>query len=83
MKSILQEAEEIVNGERQKNYGSPQSSFDLASKISSLICGYEISAKDIIRIQIALKLTREFFNPKRDNRVDVCGYMELLDRLEE
>lgn len=82
MKSILQEAEELVNGERQFDYGPPKESFGKAAVIASIICNKEIHAEDIIKIQIALKLVRESYFPKRDNRVDIGGYVNLLDRLE-
>lgn len=82
MKSILQEAEEIVNGERQSDYGSAKESFGKIAIISSIICNKDIYPEDIVKIQIAIKLVRESYNPKIDNRIDICGYAELLNRLE-
>lgn len=83
MKSILQEAEEIVNGERQQAYGDPVKSFKDIAEIFNLISGDLIEAKDVILILIVVKLVRESYQHKRDNLVDICGYAELLNRLEE
>ena len=34
-------------------------------------------------VMIAVKLIRERHKHKRDNLVDLCGYAEILNRLEE
>lgn len=79
--SILLEAEGLVGGDRQESYGDPQVSFERAAKIASQMCGYTVTAKDVVCVMVALKLSRESHKHKRDNLVDACGYLELLNRL--
>ena len=41
--------------------------------------GRDIPITDMYAVLVALKLSRESFNHKRDNLVDVCGYIQGLD----
>lgn len=83
-KSILTEADSIVNGERATDYGSAHESFWKIGRILQLISNDSDTA-DITACKtlIAVKLTRESNKHKRDNLVDLCGYAELLNRLHE
>ena len=78
--SILTEAESIVNGSRNSDYGGTEG-IERIAQVASLLTNKNITAKDIALIMISLKLVRESFNHKRDNLVDACGYMELLNKL--
>ena len=80
-KSILSEAEEIVNGSRHSDYGDPVESFERIAKTASMIAGKDLFPEDCCAVMMAVKLVRESFNHKRDNLVDLCGYAELLNRL--
>ena len=81
-KSILEEAENIVNGTRKTDYGGIES-FSKCAEICKQL-GINISAKDITIIMIALKLVRESYKHKRDNMVDVCGYAsKYMDVVED
>lgn len=81
--SILSEAEEIVNGIRQSDYGAARESFSRIATIASVMTGKELSPEDCCAVMMAVKLVRESFNHKRDNLVDLCGYAELMNRLKE
>ena len=78
--SILTEAESIVNGSRNSDYGGTEG-VERIAQVASTLTNKNITAKDIALIMISLKLVRESFNHKRDNLVDACGYMELLNKL--
>lgn len=80
--SILQEAERIVNGDRQADYADPVENFDRIAKIASILNGREMTSKECCIVMIAVKLSREANKPKRDNRVDLCGYIHILDKIE-
>ena len=82
-KSILSEADEIVNGSRQSDYGDANESFSRIATIASVMTGKELSPEDCCAAMMAVKLVRESFNHKRDNLVDLCGYAELMNRLKE
>lgn len=82
-KSILAEAEDIVNGSRQSDYGDARESFSRIATIAGVMTGKELSPEDCCAVMMAVKLVRESFNHKRDNLVDLCGYAELMNRLKE
>lgn len=81
-KSILEEAEEIVGGDRATDYGDAQESFDNIAKGWSIIVGSEITGPMVATMMIWLKMIRENNKHKRDNLVDIVGYTILLDRLQ-
>lgn len=82
--SVLIEAEAIVNGERAVDYGSAHESFRKIGAITALISNTEDTpAIAACKTLIAVKLVRESNKHKRDNLVDLCGYAELLNRLNE
>ena len=78
--SILTEAESIVNGSRNSDYGGTEG-IERIANVASILTNKNITAKDLALIMISLKLVRESFNHKRDNLVDACGYMEILNNL--
>lgn len=81
--SILQEAERIVNGDRQADYSDPVENFKRIATIASVLIGKEITAKDCCKVMMAVKLAREANKHKRDNLVDLCGYNHILNLIEE
>lgn len=81
--SILQEAERIVNGDRQADYNDPIENFKRIATIASVLIGNEISPKDCCKVMMAVKLAREANKHKRDNLVDLCGYNHILNLIEE
>ena len=82
-KSILSDAEEIVDGSRQSDYGDARESFGRVATIASVMTGKELAPEDCCAVLMAVKLVRESFAHRRDNLVDLCGYAELLNRLKE
>ena len=81
--SILSEAERIVNGERQADYSDPVENFKHIAAIASAISKKGLSPTDCAIVMIAVKLARENYKHKRDNLVDLAGYVEILNRIKE
>lgn len=81
--SILSEAERIVNGDRQADYSDPVENFKHIAEIASAIMGKDITAEECCIVMIAVKLARENYKHKRDNLVDLAGYVEILNRIKE
>lgn len=79
--SILLDAERIINGERQADYDDPVENFNRISKIASIFAGKELTAIDCCKVMIAVKIAREGNKHKDDNLIDLCGYAEILNRL--
>ena len=81
--SILSEAERIVNGDRQADYSDPVANFKHIADIASAISKEELSPTTCAIVMIAVKLARENYRHKRDNLVDLAGYVEILHRIKE
>lgn len=81
--SILEEAQEILEGERESDYGDPVANFNRISRIASSILDYTISPEECVVVMMAVKLSREQYKHKRDNLVDLVAYTEILNRVRE
>ena len=80
-KSILQEADEVINGDRAIDYGDMKTSFENIAKGWSVIAGVEITGHQVGLMMIWLKTCRENNNHKRDNLVDLAGYAACLENI--
>lgn len=86
--SVALDAHTAVYGDRQASYGHPRDDFMRQGMIwtallaHKLIPGEHIEPADVGRCMVGVKLARDVHSPKRDNRVDGCGYFVTLDRLE-
>jgi hypothetical protein len=86
-KTIDQEAHDIVFGDREEAYDDPNINF---RKIAMMWSGMldkkltsAITPQDVALMFVLLKVSRESFQPKRDNRVDMIGYTLCLQRIVE
>ena len=81
---ILQEAHDIINGQRQTEYGNPEDSFGeiafawnwyLADRFDDMPV---ITAADVAMMMALFKIAREKCGAgKKDNIRDACGYLGL------
>lgn len=81
--SILLEAEELIHGERRKEYGPVSKSFAQVAKLWSVVFGIEVTPKQVALAMGCLKLQRELHKHKRDNLRDYAGYMALAQEIED
>tara|TARA_Y100000593_G_C4115162_1_gene239880 strand:+ start:174 stop:443 length:270 start_codon:yes stop_codon:yes gene_type:complete len=82
MKSILEEADEIVNHrseEKERQYGPFSEGMDRAASIFNGMTGLSVTGKEMYIALIALKFSRESYNHKRDNLLDAAAYIGALD----
>jgi len=82
-KSILQEAFNIVekrDQEKERQYGPFEEGMEKTAAIASLITNKEITAEDVYKVLIALKLSRQSYNHKRDNLLDAIAYIGSLNK---
>ncbi len=80
--SAFSEANELVNGKRQEDYGTPEDCFGAIAEVWSGLLGFEITPQDVPLMMIGLKLVRDEHKPKRDNIVDALGYLLCAKRLQ-
>lgn len=81
--SAVQEAQRLVYGSRGHDYGHPLDDYTRTAALWSPILGIPVTAEQAILCMVQVKVSRECHRPKRDNRVDGCGYFECLDRVAE
>jgi hypothetical protein len=79
---ILEECARIAK-ERQEQYGSANDSITLAAKILDETFGIKLTPKEFCFVMVALKLSREKFNPKRDNILDSINYLAIAANFKE
>lgn len=82
--SILQEAQRLIHGERNKNYGHPRENFkDIAALFSGYL-GQEISDIDVANLMILVKVARvKGAGYHRDSFTDIAGYAGCVERIYE
>lgn len=86
---ILEEAARITSGDRNKFYGHPLDNHGLTAELWALWlerkygCRLPLTAEDVCWLNSLQKHSREANAPKRDNMVDVCGYMRNLEMIGE
>ena len=80
--SILEEANKIIYGDREKTYGNPSKCLDLIAQYWTGHVGIPITGVDVCIMMALLKLARLQNQPDhRDSLVDTVGYMALIERI--
>jgi len=96
-RSILMEAEEIINGQRRKDYGSVTESFENVGNLwseylqrhmnANLISdGYSfinLKGEDVANLMILMKISRAQNGFHRDSYVDIAGYAGCVEKLQD
>jgi len=77
--TILEEAQRLVYGDRQADYGHPIDDWTRTAAMWSAILGVPVTAEQAVMCMVTVKLSREVNRPKRDNRTDAAGYAAVLD----
>lgn len=78
--NILEEAAEIVTGDRLSDYGHPKVNHDRTAALWSAYLGIEINARQVCWLNVLQKASRDVHRTKRDNLVDGAGYLENAER---
>lgn len=74
---ILQQAEKLINGDRQAHYGPPSENFNAIAAMWTAYVGHPITAADVCHMMALLKIARLRNGPHTDSSVDGAGYMAL------
>jgi uncharacterized protein YfaQ (DUF2300 family) len=81
--SVLVEAQGLVHGGRNDDYGHPLDDWSRTAAMVSAMLAHKLreplTAEDALMFMVCVKLSREVNRPKRDNRTDGAGYFECLD----
>jgi Domain of unknown function (DUF6378) len=72
---VLQTAESLVMGDRNRDYSSPQENFDQTAGLWSEYLRVPLKAHDVAVLMILAKVSRLSTSPgKLDNWIDIAGY---------
>lgn len=75
---LLQEAEQLVTGDRNRTYGSPTQNFEDTATVWNVQLGHKLTepltSGDVAMLMILLKVVRHKASKKRDNWLDIAGY---------
>lgn len=86
--SILEEAYQIVMGDRENLYGHPAKNLETIARFWThyLDQKYQteiaLNPEDVCWMMALLKMSRQMNSHKRDNLVDAAGYLALIERVQ-
>lgn len=86
--TILEEAQEIIHGERNKHYGEPAKNHGTTAELMNVFLKRKygllnyITADDVCWFNIFQKISREAHSPQRDNLVDIAGYVGNIEMMQ-
>ncbi|WXX09765.1 hypothetical protein [Mycobacterium phage MS619] len=81
--SILTTAEEIINGQRAKDYGDAKENHQRIANLWNVYAGTELSPEDVAVMMILLKIARFMENGyHNDTVVDIAGYAGVLEKMQ-
>ena len=74
-KEVLETAQKCVLGDREQDYGSPESNFQIIANFWTIYLGHPVAPKDVAAMLSLLKIARiATGHAKADNWVDLAGY---------
>ncbi len=75
---LLDEAKNLVNGPRAKDYGDAYENHERVAQLWGTILGQDVSVSQVYQCLMALKLARLIVSPTHtDSWVDIAGYASL------
>jgi hypothetical protein len=75
---ILREAEALITGPREADYGPPAQNFARVAAMWAAYLGHPVTAAQVCDCLALLKLARLAHQPgHEDSRKDACGYLAL------
>lgn len=77
---LLDEVKKIIY-DREASYGSVDYNFKKIANYWSEYLGIKLNENNVAIMMILLKIAREQCGHKRDNLIDIAGYVECLDNL--
>jgi hypothetical protein len=81
--SILDEAQQLIYGDRQQDYGSVTTNFSNIAKGWEVIFRTTVTPEQVGLAMAWVKIARQSNKKKRDNLVDVAGYIGCIEKIEK
>lgn len=83
--NVLEEANRLIYGDRNRSYGHPFDNFDhTAGLINAQFRNKlkeDFTAEEVGELMVLVKLSRQRYAHKRDNLTDIAGYVGCIDRI--
>jgi len=81
---ILDTAKNIINGQRQKDYGDPTTNFADIARLWSAYLNIPLTSKDVCNLMVLLKLCRAKNGQfSKDTFIDIAGYSAIASYIAE
>ena len=80
---MLDFATALINGDRERDYGTPAENFGRIADGWSVILQSDVSAEQVALCMAWLKIARLVNGPHEDSYVDAAAYMALAAELSE
>lgn len=88
--NVLQEADKLVNGIRDEQYGLPHENWgDTAEMMTAYLHAtkkldreVKLDAHDAAMLMVLVKASREGNKRNRDNVLDIAGYAAVVERID-
>lgn len=87
--NLLQEAEQIIYGDREKTYGTPGKNLQAIADFWTVHLRHkynfngEVTMDDVCQMMILVKQARLINDPTHhDSQVDIAGYIALQERVQ-
>ncbi|WRH62023.1 MAG: DUF6378 domain-containing protein [Fuscovulum sp.] len=80
-REILAKADELIHGDRQAHYGTPQENFARIAAGWSVILGKPVTPEQVALCMSWLKIARLVNGPHDDSYVDGAAYLALAGEL--
>lgn len=82
--SVLEEAQRLIHGQRNKDYGHPRENIGHTAAMWSAYLGVEVTPLDVCHMMQQLKQSRmKTTGYHRDSNVDIGGYAGVAERIYE
>ena len=87
--NLLQEAEQIIYGDREQTYGAPGKNLQAIADFWTVHLRHkynfngEVTTDDVCQMMILVKQARRINDPTHhDSQVDIAGYIALQERVQ-
>jgi len=74
MMDVLNEARQIVFGDRHHDYGPPETNHKRTAALWSAYLGHPVTPRQVCLMNILQKCSRDIHHEKPDNLVDIIGF---------
>lgn len=80
---VLMKAMDLINGDREKDYGTPKENFNTIAEMWTSYMGHKVNASDVCNMMVLLKMARLRNGGHTDSNIDTAGYAALAAEMSE